>query len=121
VYWAASPADQQRVLAAAIDPHADPHRLAWHLAHASSALDEDVAFAIEEVASSVGNPGGLAASAVFHEHAAVRTPDAARRATRALAAARAKYRAGARDSALRLLAVARQARSMTWGAGAPTC
>jgi DNA-binding CsgD family transcriptional regulator len=109
VYWAASPGDRQRVhraLAAAIDPHADPQRLAWHLAHASSALDEDVAFAIEEVADSVGNRGGLAASAVFHEYAAMRTPDAGRRATRALAAAHAKYRVGARDSALRLLAVA---------------
>ena len=70
VYWAASPADRQRVhraLAASIDPHADPHRLAWHLAHACAALDEDVASAIEEVADSAGNRGGLAASAMFHE------------------------------------------------------
>ena len=43
---------------------------------------------------------------MFREHAALRTPDAARRASRALAAARAKQRGGARDSALRLLAVA---------------
>ncbi len=109
VYWAASPADRQRVhraIAAAIDPHADPQRVAWHLAHASSALDENVASAIEEVADSAGNRGGLAASAVFHEHAAMRTPDAARRASRALTAARAKHRGGARGSALRLLAVA---------------
>lgn len=109
VYWAASSADRRRVhraLAAAIDPHADPYRLAWHLAHASAALDEDVAFAIEEVAGSVGKRGGLAASAVFHEHAAMRTPDPARRAGRALTAARVKHRGGARDSALRLLAVA---------------
>lgn len=109
VYWAASPADRRRAhraLAAATDPHADPHRLAWHLAHASAALDEDVALAIEEVAGSAGQRGGLAACAVFREHAAIRTPDAARRASRALVAARAKYRAGARDSALRLLAVA---------------
>jgi len=109
VYWTASPADRQRVhraLAASIDPHAEPHRLAWHLAHASAALDEDVASAIEEMAESAGNLGGVAASAMFHEHAALRTPDAARRASRALAAARAKHRGGARDSALRLLAVA---------------
>jgi DNA-binding CsgD family transcriptional regulator len=109
VYWAASPADRQRVhraLATAIDPHADPQRLAWHLAHASAALDEDVASAIAEAASSAGNRGGLAASAVFHEQAAMRTPDAARRASRALAAARAKHRGGAPGSALRLLAVA---------------
>jgi DNA-binding CsgD family transcriptional regulator len=109
VYWAASPADRQRVhraLAASTDPHADPHRLAWHLAHASAALDEDVASVIEEVAGSAGNRGGLAASAMFYEHAAMRTPDAARRASRALAAARAKHRGGAPGSALRLLAVA---------------
>ena len=109
VYWAASPADRQRVhraLAASIDPHAEPHRLAWHLAHACAALDEDVASAIEEVADSAGNRGGLAASAMLHELAAMRTPGAARRASRALAAARAKQRAGARDSALRLLAIA---------------
>lgn len=80
--------------------------MAWHLAHASSALDENVASAIEEVADSAGNRGGLAASAVFREHAAMRTPDAARRASRALTAARAKHRGGARGSALRLLAVA---------------
>ncbi len=109
MYWAASPADRQRVhraLAAATDPHAEPHRLAWHLAHASAALDEDVALAIEDVAGRAGQRGGLAASAVFHEQAAMRTPDAARRASRVLAAARAKHRAGARDSALRLLSVA---------------
>jgi DNA-binding CsgD family transcriptional regulator len=108
VYWAASSADRQRAhraLAAVTDPHGDPHRLAWHLAHASSALDEDVASALEEVAGSVGNRGGLTASAVFHEHAAMRTPDAARQAGRALTAADAKYRAGAQDSALRLLAI----------------
>ncbi len=109
VYWTASPADRQRVhraLAASIDPHAEPHRLAWHLAHASATLDEDVAAAIEEVADSAGSLGGLAASAMFHEYAALRTPDAARRASRALAAARAKQRGGARGSALRLLALA---------------
>jgi DNA-binding CsgD family transcriptional regulator len=109
MYWAATPADRQRVhraLAAATDPHADPQRLAWHLAYASAALDEDVALAIEEVAGRAGQRGGLAASAVFREHAAMRTPDAARRASRALAAARAKHRVGARDSALRLLSVA---------------
>lgn len=109
VYWAASRADRERVhraLATAVDPHADPYRLAWHLAHASSARDEDVAAALARAAGGVENQGGLAASAVFHEHAATRTPDAARRASRALAAARAKHRCGARDSALRLLAMA---------------
>lgn len=109
VYWTASPADRQRVhraLAASIDPYAEPHRLAWHLAHASSAPDEDVASAIEQAAETAGNRGGLAASTLFYEHAAMRTPDAARRASRALAAADAKHRGGARESALRLLAVA---------------
>jgi len=108
-YWAASPTDRQlahRALAASVDPYAEPHRLAWHLAHASTALDEDVASAIEDAAESAGNRGGVAASAMFYEHAAMRTPDAARRASRALAAARAKHRGGARGSALRLLAIA---------------
>ena len=50
--------------------------------------------------------GGLAAAAAFCERAAELTPDPARRAQRALAAAQAKHQAGAPDAALRLLAMA---------------
>jgi DNA-binding CsgD family transcriptional regulator len=48
----------------------------------------------------------LAAAAAFLERAAALTPEAARRAERALAAAQAKYDAGALDAALGLVAIA---------------
>ena len=47
--------------------------------------------------------GGLAAAAAFLERAAALTPDRARRARRALAAAQAKYLAGSPQAALTLL------------------
>src|SRR6266576_2026656 len=50
--------------------------------------------------------GGLAAAAAFLERSAALTLDPARRAERALAAARVKYQAGAFDAALALLATA---------------
>jgi DNA-binding CsgD family transcriptional regulator len=50
--------------------------------------------------------GGLAAAAAFLERSAALTLDPAHRAERALAAARAKYQAGAFDATLRLLATA---------------
>src|SRR5215470_14573181 len=51
--------------------------------------------------------GGLSAAAAFGERAALLTPGPARRAQRMLAAAQAKYRAGALDAALELLVAAR--------------
>ena len=48
----------------------------------------------------------MAAAAAFLERAAALTPEAARRAERALAAAQAKYDAGALDAALGLVAIA---------------
>jgi DNA-binding CsgD family transcriptional regulator len=53
--------------------------------------------------------GGLAAAAAFLERAAGLTADPARRARRALAAARAKHQAGAPEAALALLASAQAA------------
>ncbi|HWM02280.1 MAG TPA: LuxR C-terminal-related transcriptional regulator, partial [Actinophytocola sp.] len=62
-----------------------------------------------ELECSVGRArdrGGLAAAAAFGQRAAELTPDPARRAHRALAAAETKYQAGAPEAALRLLSMA---------------
>jgi DNA-binding CsgD family transcriptional regulator len=109
VYGAAAPDERTRVhgaLAGATDADADPDRRAWHRAHATDGLDEDVAAELEHSATRAGARGGLAAEAAFHERAAELTPDPERRAQRALAAAPSKHRAGTPDAALRLLAMA---------------
>jgi len=110
VYRAATPQERHRVhraLAEAIDPDADPDRRAWHRAQAAPGLDEDAAAGLDRSADRARARGGLAAAAAFGERAAELTPDPARRAQRALAAAQVKHRAGAPDAALRLLAMAR--------------
>jgi DNA-binding CsgD family transcriptional regulator len=109
VYRAASPDDRRavhRALALATDPDIDPDRRAWHLAQATPGFDEDVACELERSASRAQARGGLAAAAAFLERAAALTPEPSRRAGRALAAAQAKYHAGAIDVALRLVAIA---------------
>jgi DNA-binding CsgD family transcriptional regulator len=93
-------------LAEATDPAVDPERRAWHRAQAAPGPDEEVAAELELCAGRAQRRGGLAAAAVFLERSAGLTLDPARRAQRALAAAQAKYRAGALDSALGLLAMA---------------
>ena len=109
VYRAASPEERQavhRALADATDPAADPDRRAWHLAQATPGLDEDVASELERSAGRAQARGGLAAAAAFLERACALTPEPARRARRALAAAQAEHQAGAFDAALRLVAIA---------------
>jgi DNA-binding CsgD family transcriptional regulator/tetratricopeptide (TPR) repeat protein len=109
IYQAAPLEDRRSVhgaLADATDPEVDPDRRAWHRAHATAGRDEEVACELERSADRAQARGGLAAAAAFLERATELTPEPARRAQRALAAAQAKHQAGAFDAALGLLALA---------------
>jgi DNA-binding CsgD family transcriptional regulator len=108
-YWSA-PAQERQLAHAALaevtDRAIDPDRRAWHRAEAAPGLDEDVAGELERLAGRAQARGGLAAAAAFLERAVMLTPDPARRAGRALAAANTKFQAGAFGAAQDLVAVA---------------
>ena len=109
VYWSA-PVQQCRAvhqaLAEATDRELDPDRRAWHRSAASAGPDEEVASELELSAGRARARGGVAAAAAFLHRAVVLTPEPARQAARALAAAQANVQAGAFDTALELLAMA---------------
>ena len=95
-----------QALADATDSRVDPDRRAWHRAYAASGPDEDVAADLERSADRARGRGGVVAAAAFLERAAELTPEPAERGARALAAAQAKFDAGAFDTADSLLAAA---------------
>jgi DNA-binding CsgD family transcriptional regulator/DNA polymerase III delta prime subunit len=101
-----------RVLAEATDQRIDPDRRAWHRAQAAATPDEEVAGELERSATRAQARGGFAAAAAFLERAVMLTPEPSRRAQRALAAAQAKFQAGALEDALELLETAESGTSI---------
>lgn len=109
IYRSASPPERQAVhlaLAEVTDAELDPDRRAWHLAAAAPGPDEVVAIELERSAGRAQARGGLAAAAAFLQRSVALTRDPAKRADRALAAARASLHAGTFETALGLLATA---------------
>jgi DNA-binding CsgD family transcriptional regulator len=108
-YRTAAPEARRRghaALADATDPQTEPDRRAWHRACATPAPDEGVAVELERSASRAQARAGPEAAAAFLERAAELTPHPRLRGERALAAAQAKFDAGAPSAAEGLLAMA---------------
>ncbi|MCY1145627.1 AAA family ATPase [Actinoplanes sp. Pm04-4] len=95
--------EMHAALAEVTDPASDPDRRAWHRAQSVSGTDEQVAAELERSAERAQSRGGLAAAAAFREQLVRLTPDPARHAERALAAAGITMASGAFGRALELL------------------
>ncbi|WP_250005607.1 AAA family ATPase [Actinoplanes sp. M2I2] len=95
--------EMHAALAEVTDAVADPDRRAWHRAQAVSGHDEAVAAELELSADRAQSRGGLAAAAAFREQSVRLTPDPARHAERALAAAAVTMASGAFGRARELL------------------
>jgi DNA-binding CsgD family transcriptional regulator len=90
-------------IAAVSDQERDLDRIAWHLAAAALAPDEEIAVLLERSADRAKSRGGFSAGAAFLRRSAELTPDTGRRAERLLAAAGAEFASGRADKALALL------------------
>jgi DNA-binding CsgD family transcriptional regulator len=109
VYGAASVDARRRAhqaLAEASRPGLGHQSRAWHRALAAAEPDEAVARDLEDSAGRAERRGDLAAAAALLDRATTLTPDPARQAGRALAAADASFRAGDFNATQRLLATA---------------
>jgi len=110
VYRAASLEARRTVngaLAEVTDPQIDPERRAWHRAEAAAGPDEGVAAELDRLAVRAKARGGWAAAGAFLQRSAELTLDPRQRTERTLAAAHAKYEAGALDVAEGLVLAAR--------------
>ena len=110
VYQAASPEARRTVndvLAEATDPVVDPERHAWYRAQAAPGPDDGVACELDRLAGRARARGGWAAAGAFLQRSAELTLDPGQRAERTIAAADARYEAGALDIAGGLVLAAR--------------
>jgi DNA-binding CsgD family transcriptional regulator len=106
VYRGATDSARRKVhaaIAAVSDREFAADRIAWHLASAAVAPDEEIAAALELSADRAKRRGGYAAGAAFLRRSAELTPDVGRRAKRLLAAAEAEFAVGGANRALALL------------------
>ncbi|MFI9387687.1 AAA family ATPase [Kutzneria sp. NPDC052558] len=108
-WCSATPAEIRAVhqaFADVTDPRQEPDRRAWHRAHATLGLDDEVAAELSRSAERARSRGGHAAAAAFLERAAELSADPKNRAARALAAAQARFAAGQPAQVPELLAAA---------------